>query len=141
MWENLLLWIFLLFHTVTDIRSRKINIVVCLVFGLLGLGVFLSGSEKDMVSLAGGILTGAYLLVFSLLTREAVGLGDGCVVTAVGIWLGGGKTLVVLMGGFVLAALFGVMRICARKATGKTELAFVPFFTLSYAICCIGGMG
>ncbi len=140
MWSDLLLWIFLLLHTVTDIKSRKINIVVCLFFGVLGLGIFAFGSEKDVISLVGGILTGAYLLVFSLLTREAVGLGDGCVVTAVGIWLGGGKTLVVLMGGFILAALFGVIKICVKKATGKSELAFVPFFTLSYIIFYTGGI-
>lgn len=113
--------------------------IVCVLYGAAGVVAFACGDEKDVIALAGGLATGAYLLVCSLLTKEAVGIGDGFVVTAVGIWMGGGKTLAVLMGGFVLAAVFGIASICARKATGKTELAFVPFFTMSYAIFYIGG--
>lgn len=139
MWTTISLWIFLLFHTITDIKWRKINVMVCIVYATAGVIFFVSGDEKDMLSLFGGILAGAYLLVFSLLTKEAVGIGDGCVVTAVGIWLGGGKVLAILMGGFILAALFGVIKIGLKKADGKSELAFIPFFTLSYVMLYVGG--
>ncbi len=140
MWKDIFVWIFLLFHTITDLKSRKINIVVCLIFASVGLILFAFGSEKDWLSMFGGILTGCYLLFFSFITKEAVGFGDGCVVMALGIWLGGGKTLLILMGGFVLTALFGVVRVCMKKATGKSELAFIPFFTLSYSTFYIGGL-
>lgn len=137
---DVFVWIFLLFHTVTDIKYRKINVVVCWVFAFAGLILFAFSNEKDWISMFGGILTGVYLLFFSFLSKEAIGLGDGCVVTAFGIWLGGGNTLMVLMGGFVLTALFGVARICMKKATGKSELAFVPFFTISYIVFYVGGV-
>ena len=139
MWKDIFVWIFLLFHTATDLKSRKINVVVCLIFASAGLILFALSSKKDWISLLGGILKGCYLLFFSFVTKEAVGLGDGCVVMALGIWLGGGKTLIVLMGGFVLTALFGLVRVCMKKASGKSELAFIPFFTLSYSAFYIGG--
>lgn len=138
MWKEIILWIFLAYHSIYDIKTRKINIIVCILFGVVGLVMFDMSSSRNVLSLAGGILTGVYLLVFSYLTKEAIGIGDGFVVTAVGIWMGGGKTLAALMGGFVLAAGFGILRICAGKANGKTELAFVPFFALSYGLLSVG---
>ncbi len=139
MWKYVLLWIFLVFHAISDIKTRKINVIVCILFGIAGMIFFICNSERDVLSLTGGLMAGAYLLVFSFLTKEAVGVGDGIVVMATGIWLGGVVTFAVLMGGFVLAALFGLMGICTQKATGKTELAFIPFFTISYTVFCIGG--
>ena len=90
MWVDVCMWIFLLFHTYTDIKWRKVNVGLCLIFAIAGLFFFALGNERDLYSLLWGILAGAYLLLFSVLTKEAVGFGDGCVVTAVGIWLGGG---------------------------------------------------
>lgn len=139
MWKNIFMWIFLLIHTVTDLRCRKVNVAICWIFAIAGLILFAFSNERDWISLVGGILTGSYLLLFSLITKESIGLGDGCVVTALGIWLGGGKTLLVLMGAFILTALFGMVKVCMKKATGKSELAFVPFLTLSYSAFYIGG--
>lgn len=140
MWKDVLLWIFLAVNTVMDLKTHKINIVSCVLFGMLGIVIAIICRNPDWISMAVGLAVGAYLLVFALMTREAVGLGDGFVVAAVGIWMGGGRTLAVLMGGFVAAAVFGLIRICAGKATGKSELAFVPFFTFSYAVLYLGGL-
>jgi len=139
-WVKICLWIFLLFHTITDIKWKKINVIVCFIYAIGGVIFFVFREEKDMLSMLGGVFAGAFLLVFSLLTKEAVGIGDGCVVTAAGIWLGGGRTLAILMGGFIFTALFGVVKICLKKATGKSEIAFVPFFTLSYMVLYLGGV-
>lgn len=140
MWKDVILWIFLAVNTVMDLKTRKINIVLCVIFGVFGIGVSLCSRDTDWISVAGGMAVGAYLLVFALLTREAVGIGDGFVVTAVGIRMGGGRILAVLMGGFILAAVFGLIKVCAGKANGKSELAFVPFFTLSYVVLYLGGL-
>lgn len=139
MWKEIILWIFLAVNTVTDIRTKKINIIWSVIFGILGIVVFAAGGDKEWISLISGIAVGVYLLAFAKMTKESIGLGDGFMVTAAGIWMGGARTLAVLMGGFVAAAVFGLSRICAGKASGKSELAFAPFFTVSYIVLYLGG--
>lgn len=140
MWDEIIIWLFLSYTGICDIKIRKINAIVCVVFGMVGLGLFAIGNGKSVLSLAGGILCGAGLMIFSKLTKEAVGMGDGYVVAAVGIWAGGEKTLATLMGALFLAAGFGILWICTGRANGKTEIAFVPFFTLSYMLLTLGKM-
>lgn len=138
MLDEMIIWIFLSYHSICDVRTRKINTIVCILFGGIGLFMFDVRNSKSVLSVAGGILTGACLMVLSYLTREAVGMGDGWVVAAVGIWAGGEKTLAALMGALFLAAGFGIVRMVLRKADGKTEMAFVPFFTLAYILLTMG---
>lgn len=138
MWNEIIIWLFLSHQTICDIKTRKINAGVCILFGAGGLLLFEIRNQKSVLSVAGGFLIGVCLMIFSYLTKEAVGMGDGYVVTAVGIWAGGEKTLAAVMSAFFLAAGFGIVRIAAGKADGKTELAFVPFFTLSYVLVTMG---
>ena len=140
MWKEVIVSVFLIINTIMDLKTRKINIILCVLYGGLGIIVSVLCQDKDWISLAGGMAVGAYLLFFALLTREAIGIGDGFLVTAVGIWIGGSRTLLILMGSFLLTAVSGLIGICTGKVTGKSELAFVPFFTLSYAIIFAGGL-
>lgn len=140
MWNEIIICVFLSYHSICDIRTRKINIPVCVGFGVVGFFVFGISNSRNVLSLAIGVLTGVCLMIFSYLTEEAVGMGDGYVVAAAGIWAGGEKTLAVLMSALFLAAGFGILRICAGKANGKTEIAFIPFFALSYMLLTWGKM-
>ena len=129
---------FLLYHSICDIKSRKIYIPICVIFAAVGLIVFVMGSRKQILSLIGGILCGVCLMLLSYFTEEGIGMGDGYVVTAVGIWSGGEKTFAALMGGLFLAAVFGILRVCTGKADGKTEFAFVPFLMSAYVSLVLG---
>lgn len=139
LWIEVLLWVFLAVNIITDIKTREINVAWSVIFGIIGIIVFIISRDRDWVSLVSGIAIGVYVLAFAKVTKESIGLGDGFMVTAVGIWMGGARTLAVLMGGFVAAAVFGLIRICTGKANGKSELAFVPFFTFSYIVLYFGG--
>ncbi len=131
---------FLGINTITDIKSRKIHTVVNILFAAAGLLLFFSQEEKDAAALVGGIAVGMYLILFAVLTKEAVGFGDGIVVMAMGTFLGGWKTVFVLMGGFLLASVFGVFHMCRKKANGKTRLPFLPFLTCSYLVYIVGDL-
>ena len=138
MWKEILVFVFLGYQSICDIRTRKINAGVCMVFGAAGLLLLAIKHQRNVVSLVGGCVIGVCLMLVSYVTREAIGMGDGYVVTAVGIWAGGEKTLAAMMSAFLLAAGFGMVKIAAGKADKKTELAFVPFLTLSYVLVIIG---
>ena len=140
MWDEIIICYFLGYHTICDLKTRKINVVVCVIFGAIGLCLIGIRNHKSVLSVTGGILIGMCLMIFSYLTKEAVGMGDGYVVAAVGVWAGGEKTVATLMTAFFLTAGFGIVQICAGKADGKTEIAFIPFFTLSYVLLTMGKM-
>lgn len=135
-----LLWIYLVVNTISDIRTKKVNVLWSLLFTFGGIMLFVCGQEKDILSFIGGFLTGISLLFLAYVSKEAVGWGDGFVVTAVGIWLGFGRTLMILMGGLLLAAGYGLIKIMLKKADRKSELAFIPFFSLAYSLLYAGGM-
>lgn len=139
MLNDVILWIFLTINAVTDIRKRTIYLPVIFLFGAGNMLLFICDRNRDIVSAAGGVMTGVYLLMFSICSRGAIGFGDGLVVAVTGIQLGGWKTVFVLMGGFLLAAFFGVAGLCMKKINGKSELPFIPFYAVSYLILYIGG--
>lgn len=136
--STIILWIFLGINTVTDLKKRIVYMPVIFLFAVLGVVFYVCKEKQDMGSLIGGVLAGVFLLLFSVVTSGAVGAGDGWVVAVTGIWLGGWKTVFVMMGGFILTALCGVAGIVIKKANRKSELPFVPFFALSYVIILIG---
>lgn len=140
MMEHIILWMFLAINTITDIKNRTIYTAISFLFGAVGMAFFFCGEKKDMFSLAGGILVGMYVLLFSVITKGAVGFGDGLVVLALGIWMGGEKILFVLMGAFFLVVLTGMIGIAAKKLNRKSELPFVPFLTVSYIVLHMGGI-
>ncbi len=139
MWSEIGIGIFLLGNTVTDLKWRTIHIGISVFFGLAGMISFFQGEEKDFFSLGIGMLAGIYMFLFSFLTREAVGRGDGFMVMAAGIWMRE-KTIGILMGAFLLAAVTGILKMCLRKADRKSELPFAPFFFLSYLAGYVGGL-
>nr|MBQ8253088.1 prepilin peptidase [Lachnospiraceae bacterium] len=140
MYIDIVYYIFLGVNTVTDFKKHRIYVVFNLLSAVAGLIIFAYEKEPKWISLIGGIFIGAYLYLFSLLTKGAVGIGDSIVVAVSGIFLGGGRNATVLMGGLLLAGLCGGILLVCKKAGRKSELPFVPFFTLSYIILRSGGV-
>lgn len=138
--RDIIFWFFLGINTLTDMKNRTVHVAIIVLFGILGMTMFFCGEKRDILSLAGGVMAGVFLMLFSILTRGAVGFGDGLVVSVAGIWLGGAKTILILMGGFLLVTATGMIGICLRKMNGKSELPFVPFFALSYLLFYMGGL-
>ena len=139
MWENILWWLFLGINAVTDLKNRRIyvwiNVIFLLFFGILCYSKQEEG--QDLFLLLAGILTGVYLLLFSFLPGESVGKGDGIVVTVGGFFVKE-KNIWILMGGLFFLLLWGGIKILQRKATGKSEIPFVPFYALSALLCSLG---
>lgn len=132
--------VFLMTNMVTDLINRRIYVGINFFFAVSALLLFVTREQPSLFSLLGGILTGAYLYLFSLMSKGAVGAGDAIVVTISGIFLGGGKNAAVLMGGLLLTGLCGGILMLCKKAGRKSELPFAPFFALSYLLLCLGGV-
>lgn len=137
--SNTLIGIFLVWNTITDIKKREVSHLSVLLFVTIGIVLFVMDKEKNIYSLLGGAAIGVCLLLLSMVLMESVGFGDGLVVLVCGIFTGFFKNLMLLMTGFLLTSLAGILLILLKKANKKSRLPFVPFLTMAYGLSVLGG--
>ncbi len=89
-----------------------------------------SGGRHYLHALAGLAGCAAFYGVLWLISPASIGLGDVKLAGVLGLylgWSGLGATMAGLLGGFVLAAVVGMVLIAAGRATRKTHIPFGPF--------------
>ena len=89
-----------------------------------------AGGQHYLHALAGLAACALFYSVLWLISPASIGLGDVKLAGVLGLylgWFGARATLAGLLGGFVLAAVVGLMLITARRATRKTHIPFGPF--------------
>lgn len=138
--ECLFLVPFLGINAVTDMKKRQISLFTVPLFIIAGIAYQLWNEKADWVSLSAGIALAFFLLGLSFLSKQAIGFGDGLVVLVCAVFLGFAKSIVLVMGGFLLASFAGVVLLICKRANKKTPLPFVPFLMISYVIQLAGGL-
>ena len=115
--------------TVLDIRKRKLPVIYLLV---LLTAAFLTNLLMERLSvweMALGILYGLAFLLVSILTKGAIGFGDGVMIASTGAWIGIFFVLPASILAFLSAGVFGLIYIKVRRLDRKTRLPFAPFLT------------
>lgn len=137
--SKIALGLFLVWNSIKDIKKREISLPSVLLFAVVGFLFFAIDKKRDLYSMAGGMAIGICLLLLSLVLREAIGFGDGLVVFVCGVFIGFFKNLMLLMMGFLLTSITGILLIGRKKASKKSHLPFIPFLTLAYGLLVLGG--
>lgn len=120
-----------------DIRKQRIS--AGLTAGVFLAAAFLRIFRGEFRELLAGLIPGALLLGAAWLTKEAMGYGDGLVELALGAVLGWRAAVQVLMGAFLLAAVFCAAALALRRVGRKSELPFLPFFLAAYLLLLLSG--
>jgi len=115
-----------------DIRKRKLPAFVMAVAGAVGVVLILiRGIEwADFL----GLIPGGFIIAASLVSRGAVGFGDGLCVLVIGPVLGVWETVAAVFYGLVLTVIVGGIWAIARKKGRKAKIAFTPFLTAGVAL-------
>ncbi|MBS3948087.1 MAG: prepilin peptidase [Dethiobacter sp.] len=85
-------------------------------------------------ALSGLLLGGGLLLIIILVSRGGMGAGDMKLMALIGFYVGLRGTAVVMMLGFTMGALVGLILIAARRLTRKDALPFGPFLSAAALI-------
>ena len=120
----------LTFCSLEDIRYKKIRLIYPAVWGCAGC--ILRMAEGRFLPVLIGCLPGLALLGISWVTRGAIGMGDGMIVTAMGIFTGFWNSLLSLFWALAAVAVIGCGMMIAGKWGRKKQIPFVPFLWAAY---------
>lgn len=119
---------------IRDFRRKEISLKVCIVFAAIGVLFAVPFWQSSWPDFIAGILTGVLLLVIAGISRESIGYGDGVIILAAGVLLGGHRTILLLMYALFFCCLYALTRFLFRMANRKKRIAFVPFMIPSYLL-------
>ncbi len=131
---DIILGIFLLICSLTDLKSREIKPVILCLFAAAGVILYITYRPVGLFEEIAGIFIGLFFVAVAVLTDEKLGLGDGLLMCVTGIYLGGRENAMLIMIAMFLSALFSAGVLILKKADKKTRLAFVPFVFAAFLL-------
>lgn len=115
-----------------DIKHRKVHTGLLLLFTIEGILFWVFAEKRQVVGLVQAALPGLFVLLFSFLTKESIGEGDGMLLLGIGLLLGGACAFRIFLYALFFSACYAVFLLIIRKKNRKYEIAFVPFMFLAY---------
>ncbi len=127
--------------TVTDLEERRIKNRVTFPAAalavLIGLALHPSGVPGQVVA---GVVTGAFLFLFALLSRGGLGMGDVKLGFVLGLFLGSWVFAALVVGLVASAVLsIGVLLVRGLRAGRRTAIPLGPFLALGGVVALIAG--
>jgi len=106
--------------------------------GGLTLEALRTGAWPDLGrALLAGLVLGAAFLALALISPSSLGLGDVKLAAVLGVflgWFGWSTLLVAVVATFLLGGVVALGLVVARRASGRTQLAFGPWLVVGAAV-------
>ncbi len=131
---NYIVGVSLILLGLEDIRNGEIHAAILV--GLIYLSVIYSIPNNTMMELGIGMLPGMILCILSAAIPTCLGMADGMLTVCYGLIYGWQKVCVLLMMGFWLAAMIGVVLSLVKKRN-NIKMPFIPFLALVHIGMCI----
>ncbi|MDO4340163.1 MAG: prepilin peptidase [Eubacteriales bacterium] len=123
--------VFLGINTWMDVRKKEISLVLAGIFAATGVVYSMqkgAGGWQMLLSMGIGVM----FLALSMLTRGAVGMGDGWLIASLGTVLSVKELLYTVCAGMLLAAGYALVLLVIFRRKRDTEIPFVPFLLAGY---------
>lgn len=118
--------------TYFDIKEKTLPIPFLLFFGLLGIGLHLTGGFLSWQEMISGVVVGVLFLILGWITKEAIGYGDGITILIFGIYEGVPEMLPVVISAFFLSGIWGIFTLIRFRRQLDISMPFLPFLLLAY---------
>lgn len=130
----IVLLVSLFFCAWIDWKTERVSVPLLLLGGMAAVLLHLFAQEESVFYLMTGMSVGIALLLYSLVTHESIGYGDGCLFVMTGLFLGIWENLVLLLLASVLAGIGSAVMLFFRKKKKKERIPFVPFVFTAYVL-------
>lgn len=129
---RLLLLLFLIINTYWDMKRRRVLLWSIVLFGISGIGLVLWFKNVSILSSMGGLAFGLLIGGCGYISRQAIGYGDGLVITVCGVYLGFVQVFAMVFYGLLFCSFLSMILIAAKKRTYKTQVPFLPYLLAGY---------
>lgn len=116
-----------------DLKYKEIPLWLAIFGGMVGI-VFCILERRTLGEVVLSCLPGVIALVFSKLTKEVMGYGDGIVFLVMGIYLSLERLLAIGMLAFMIAGVVALILLVIFRKKGNYRIPFLPFLSLAYGI-------
>lgn len=124
-------------ETFSDIRTKTVSGVRIIIFMLIGILLNIIMRYQSVWSAAGGIVVGGIILLYAVITKGGIGIGDGLMFVCLGIYLGLSVNLRLLFFSLITAAVFGGIYALIKKRSIKSQIPFMPCVMGTYLVILI----
>jgi leader peptidase (prepilin peptidase) / N-methyltransferase len=112
---------------------------------LLLLAAAVSGHWADLLrAIGGGLALAAAFVVFAVISRSAIGLGDAKLAVGLGTmlaWAGWPTLIAGVFAGFLIGAIYGLGLLVTRRATRQQRIPFGPFMIAGAFLALLAAAG
>ena len=130
---------FLITASFIDIDHRIIPNTLNLVFFIIALPfIIIFHGERWHEFLISSVIVGGFLLILALMFPRGMGMGDAKFMAVCGLFFGY-NSIVALVLGFIIGAVYGLFLVALRKKSMKDKVSFGPFLALGCVIAIFFG--
>ena len=116
--------LFLAYLSLQDIKTKFVSARAIWISGVAALLYLLLGQSSDTNEWIVRVIPGVVLLLFSWMTKESIGYGDGAAVIVLGLWCGTFFCVLTLCLGIILSGIYALGCMVTRRTS---PLPFLPF--------------
>lgn len=140
---GILIAVMLVINTVLDISQQEVSVTLCMVIAILGSLALLISGARNIWQLVLGLIPGLFIILVSIISKGRIGMGDGIIVTAMGILWGIESVFTSLFLGMCMVGLISIVMLGTGKWQISKRIPFVPFLSVASAIlavCQVAGL-
>ena len=120
-----------------DIKTKRVSILMLVILGATGVLSLFYKENMVLIDTIGGVMIGISMIGISMISREQIGMGDGIVMTIIGMVTGFRNGLLILCMASLFMAVISVFILILKKGNKKTRLPFIPAIFLGYMTAII----
>jgi leader peptidase (prepilin peptidase) / N-methyltransferase len=115
-----------------DVKKKQINLKLI----LCGFLILIIGSNLvDTIAFwnrIAGFSLGLILIILNPITKGQIGIGDGLIVSCIGLCFGFTETALILMISLFISAIFSLFLLVVKKVNRNYTIPFIPFILIGY---------
>lgn len=133
--------IVLIIEAVTDLKKQEINIPVSGIMAAAAIPIYFFAKDISVLNSIIGIAEGLLLILISVMTKGQIGMGDGILLAACGLMLGGKDNFIMFFFACLFSAVVSGLIMLVKKADKKTKIPFVPFMIPGFLVMVLISLG
>ncbi len=121
-----------------DWKEQKVSLEILMLGGAAGLVIGTVCKEPGAKEVICGAILGGLVLALALISKEAVGIGDGIILIVSGIILGYRALLELILISLMLTGAAALFLIVVKRKGRTYRLPFIPFLLAAYLLYLAG---